>query len=315
MLRFVFRRLALALPTLFGMSLLIFLMVRLIPGNAVDVLSGGDVLANAQSKEQIRKALGLNHSVPVQYFSWIGHLFRGDLGTSFITGRSVGSTLASALPVTLELTLVATVVALLIGIPLGVASAVKPNGIRDLSLRGLSLVGLAFPDFWLATVLLLLTSIEFAWTPPLIWTSFFNNPVTNLEEIAMPAGILAVFLLASMMRMTRTSMLEVQKQDFIRTAKAKGLHPRRVRYRHALRNALLPVASLAGAQVAAMLGGATILETIFAYPGVGYTLTHAIYTRDYPLIQDSAMMLAVIVVVLNLLVDLSYTALDPRVRQ
>lgn len=315
MLRFVLRRLALALPTLFGMSLLIFLMVRLIPGNAVDVLSGGDVLANAQSKAQIRKALGLDHSVPIQYVDWIGRLLRGDLGTSFITGRSVGSTLASALPVTLELTLVATVVALLLGIPLGVASSVKPNGVRDLALRGLSLVGLAFPDFWIATVLLLATSVWFAWTPPLIWTSLFSHPVTNLEEIAMPAGILAIFLLASMMRMTRTSMLEVQKQDFVRTAYAKGLHPRRVRYRHALRNALLPVTSLAGAQVAAMLGGATILETIFAYPGVGYTLTHAIYTRDYPVVQDSALMLAVIVVVLNLLVDLSYMALDPRVRQ
>jgi peptide/nickel transport system permease protein len=315
MMRFVLRRLALALPTLFGMSLLIFLMVRLIPGNAVDVLSGGDVLANAQSKEQLRKALGLDHSVPVQYFNWLGQLIRGDLGTSFITGRSVSSTLASALPVTIELTLLATVVALLIGVPLGVASATKPNGVRDLGLRGVSLVGLAFPDFWLATVLLLLTSVVFRWTPPLIWTSLFSHPLTNLEEVAMPAGILAVFLVASIMRMTRTSMLEVQRQDFVRTAHAKGLHPRRVRYRHTLRNALLPVTSLAGAQVAALLGGATILETIFAYPGVGYTLTHAIYTRDYPVIEDSALMLAVLVVVLNLLVDLSYMVLDPRVRQ
>jgi peptide/nickel transport system permease protein len=315
MLRFVLRRLGLALPTLFGMSLLIFLMVRLIPGNAVDVLSGGDVLANEQSKEQIRKALGLDHSLPVQYFDRLGHVFRGDYGSSFITGRAVSGTLASALPVTLELTLLATVIALLIGLPLGVASSAKPNGLRDLGLRGVSLFGLAFPDFWLATVLLLAGSLWFHWTPPLIWKSFFSDPLTNLEEVALPAGILAVFLLASIMRMTRTSMLEVQKQDFVRTAYAKGLHPRRVRYRHALRNALLPVASLAGAQVAAMLGGATILETIFAYPGVGYTLTHAIYTRDYPVIQDSALMLAVIVVVLNLLVDLSYMVLDPRVRQ
>jgi peptide/nickel transport system permease protein len=297
------------------MSLLIFVMVRLIPGNAVDVLSGGDVVANAQSKEHLRKALGLNHSLPVQYFDWIGKLFRGDLGTSFITGRPVATTLASALPVTLELTLVATVLALLVGLPLGVASTAKPNGARDLGLRGLSLVGLAFPDFWLATVLLLLTSVVFRWTPPLIWTSPFSHPLTNLEEVAMPAGILAMFLCASIMRMTRTSMLEVRKQDYVRTAHAKGLHPRRVRYRHTLRNALLPVAALAGAQVAALLGGATIIETIFAYPGVGYTLTHAIYTRDYPVIQDAALMLAVIVVVLNLLVDLAYPILDPRVRQ
>jgi peptide/nickel transport system permease protein len=213
------------------------------------------------------------------------------------------------------LTVVATVVALLIGVPLGVASAVKPNGVRDVGLRGLSLVGLAFPDFWLATLLLLFTSVEFAWTPPLDWVNFFRQPLTNLQEIALPGGILAIFLLASMMRMTRTSMLEVQKQDFVRTARAKGLSPGRVRYRHALRNALLPITSLAGAQVAAMLGGATILETIFGYPGVGYTLTHAIYTRDYPVVQDSALMLAAMVVVLNLLVDIAYMALDPRVRQ
>jgi peptide/nickel transport system permease protein len=315
MLRFILRRLGLAIPTLFGMSLLIFLMVRLIPGNAVDVLSGGDVLATAQSKAEIRKALGLNHSLPVQYVDWIGHLLQGNLGTSFITGRSVGATLVAALPVTLELTVVATVVALLIGVPLGVASAVKPNGVRDVGLRGLSLVGLAFPDFWLATLLLLFTSVEFAWTPPLDWVNFFRQPLTNLQEIALPGGILAIFLLASMMRMTRTSMLEVQKQDFVRTARAKGLSPGRVRYRHALRNALLPITSLAGAQVAAMLGGATILETIFGYPGVGYTLTHAIYTRDYPVVQDSALMLAAMVVVLNLLVDIAYMALDPRVRQ
>src|SRR5579875_3821034 len=146
MFRFILRRLGLSIPTLFGMSILIFLMVRLIPGNAVDVLSGGDVLATAQSKTELRKALGLNHSLPVQYVDWIGHLFQGNLGTSFITGRSVGATLVAALPVTLELTIVATVLALLIGVPLGVASAAKPNGIRDVALRGLSLVGLAFPD-------------------------------------------------------------------------------------------------------------------------------------------------------------------------
>jgi peptide/nickel transport system permease protein len=316
MLRFVGRRVASVIPTLIGMSILIFLMVRLLPGNAVDVLSsGGSGVASEKSKAQIRALLGLNHSIPDQYVRWIGGMFRGDFGVSFFTGIPVSTTLASALPVTLELTLIATVLAIAIGVPLGVLSAKKPDGPRDFGLRIVSLLGLAFPDFWLATVLLLFTSTVFLWTPSPVWVTPWRDPVENLTQVALPAGILAVFMLSSAMRLTRTTMIETLRQDYVRTARAKGIESRRILRHHALRNALIPVVSLVGAQVAALVSGATILETIFGYPGVGYTLTHAIYNRDYPLIQDSALVLAVIMVLLSLIVDLTYVVLDPRVRR
>jgi peptide/nickel transport system permease protein len=312
----VLRRFASVIPTLFGMSVLIFLMVRLLPGNAVDVLAtGGGGVGSTESRAQIRALLGLNHSIPVQYVLWIGGMFRGNFGVSFFTGTPVSAILASALPITLELTLIAVILATALGIPLGVLSAKKQNTPTDFALRSVSLLGLAVPDFWLATVLLLLTSTVFHWTPAPVWVPLVQNPVENLTQAALPSGILALFMLSSAMRLTRTTMLEVLRQDYIRTARAKGIQPRRILRHHALRNALIPVVSLTGAQVAALVSGATILETIFGYPGVGYTLTHAIYNRDYPVIQDSALVLAVIMVLLSLVVDLSYTLLDPRVRR
>jgi peptide/nickel transport system permease protein len=310
------RRVASVIPMLVGMSILIFLMVRLLPGNAVDVLSNGSGgLASQDSQAQIRALLGLNHSIPDQYVRWIGGMFHGNFGDSFFTGQPISGILGSALPITLELTVVAAVLATAIGIPLGVLSAKKPNGPTDFGLRIVSLVGLAIPDFWLAIVLLLLTSTVFHWTPAPIWVPLFANPVENLTQVALPAGILALFMLSSAMRLTRTTMLEVLRQDYIRTARAKGIEPRRILRHHALRNALIPVVSLTGAQVAALVSGATILETIFGYPGLGYTLTHAIYNRDYPVIQDAALVLTLIMLLLSLIVDLSYTFLDPRVRR
>jgi peptide/nickel transport system permease protein len=315
LLRFALRRTALVIPTLFGMSVLVFLMVRLLPGDVANVLTGGDVGATAASREAVRKALGLNRSLPDQYLRWIGGMLHGDFGASFITGRPAVDVIGAALPITLELTLLATLMAVVIGVPLGVASATRPNSRRDFGLRTVSLLGLSVPDFWLATLILLLTSVEFAWTPPVIWSPLLQHPVANLTGAFIPAAILGVFMLSSIMRMTRTTMVEVLRQDYVRTARAKGLTRRRVVYHHALRNALIPVVSLTGVQIAALLGGATILETIFGYPGVGYTLTHAIYNRDYPLIQASAIVLAAIVVFLNLAIDLTYTVLDPRVKQ
>jgi peptide/nickel transport system permease protein len=315
-LHYLLRRMASIIPTLIGMSMLIFLMVRLLPGNAVDVLSAGSGgVGSEDSRKQIKALLGLNHSIPDQYVRWVAGMLHGNFGESFFTGRPVSSVLASALPITLELTLLATLLAVAIGLPLGVLSAKKPNGPRDATLRTVSLVGLAVPDFWLAIVLLLFTSTVFQWTPSTIWEPFLSNPLKNLSEAAMPAGILAVFMLSSAMRLTRTTMLEVLRQDYVRTARAKGLSPGRVMRHHALRNALIPVVSLTGAQVAALVSGATILETIFGYPGVGYTLTHAIYNRDYPLVQDCALVLAAIMVVISLLVDVAYMVIDPQVRR
>jgi peptide/nickel transport system permease protein len=314
MLRFAAHRLLSLLPTLFGMSIVIFLLVRLLPGDVSNALLG-DVVATQESRAALRHALGLDQPFPLQYVRWIGGLVHGDAGHSLITGRPVAAVLGSALPVTVELALLATIVATLIAIPLGVASATRPNSRRDFAVRTGGLLGLSIPDFWLATIVLLVTSVFFHWTPSVIWVPFFRHPVGNLEQVAIPAVILAVFMIATTMRMARTTMLEVLGQDYIRTARAKGVPRRSVVYRHALRNALIPIITVIGFQFGALLSGATILEVIFGFPGVGYTLTQAIYRRDYPVIEDAALVLAFIFLLLNLSVDILYAMIDPRIKQ
>jgi peptide/nickel transport system permease protein len=315
MLGYALRRLGLVVPTLAGMSIIIFLMVRLLPGNAVDTLVYQDVLGGLGTRKELRHALGLDQPASVQYFTWIGGVLRGDLGHSLITGRTVSSILGSALPITLELTVFATLVASVIAIPLGVLAAARVNTRTDFGIRTLTLIGLSVPDFWLAILVLLFTSTVLVWSPPIIWTPITRDVGANLTQIAIPGSILAIFMVATATRITRATMLDVLSSDYIRTARAKGLPRREVVYRHALRNALVPVTTLAGVQVASLLSGATILETIFGLPGLGYTLTQAIYKRDYPVIQDTALMLACVVVSLNLVVDLLYVVIDPRIRQ
>jgi peptide/nickel transport system permease protein len=314
MLSFAIRRLLLVVPTLAGMSAVIFILVRSIPGNAADTLAnGGDVVVTGAQKKALEHALGLDRSWPVQYWNWIDGIFHGNLGKSLITGRAVSQILGHALPITVELTIFAALVATIFAIPLGVISAVRANSGADFGIRTLTLFGLSIPDFWLATLVLLFTSIEFQWTPPNIWTPITHDVGKNLTEVVIPGSILAVFVLAATTRMTRTTMVEVMAQDYIRTAYAKGLSRRRVVYKHALRNALIPVLTLSGVQIASLISGATILEKVFGLPGVGYTLTQAIYSRDYPVIEAAALMLALIVVVLNVAIDLLYSLIDPRI--
>jgi peptide/nickel transport system permease protein len=297
------------------MSILIFTLVRLLPGDVVDALLHGDVVASTESKQKMRVALGLADPLPVQFLSWVRGLATGRMGDSLVTGSSISNTLAHALPITLELTLLATVIATLIAIPLGVVSASNPKSGRAISARLASLVGLSVPDFWLATLILLCTSLFLHWIPPVIWIPFTENPLGNLVQVAIPATVLAVTLMATTMRMTRATMLEVLTQDYIRTARAKGCDERTVIYRHALRNGLIPVITVIGFQVGSLMSGATIIETIFGLPGMGYTLTQSIYHRDYPVIEDSALFLAATFVLINLVVDLFYGLLDPRVRR
>jgi len=311
--RFVLRRLLLLIPTLLGMSVVIFLMVRLIPGDVADTLLSGESGSDVQAHTALRHALGLDDPLPLQYVKWMGSVVHGDFGTSLVTGRAVAGTLLPALEITLELTIIASVVATAIAIPLGVFAARRANRPSDLAVRTVTLLGIAIPDFWLATLLLLFTSTVFHWTPSVIWVSFPEDPLGNLSQIWMPTAILTLFVIASTTRMTRTTMVDVLSQDYIRTARAKGLDDRRVIYRHALRNALIPVMTLSGVQVATLLSGVTILEVMFGLPGVGYTLTQSIYKRDYPVIQDAALMLALIVILLNLLVDVLYAVVDPRI--
>jgi len=311
---YVLRRLLLLVPTLIGMSLLIFIMLRLIPADVVDLLTGGDAQASAEVKQALRESLGLADPLPVQYLKWIGGLAQGDLGKSLRTREPIANILMRALPVTIELTILATIMATIAAIPLGVVSAVRRDASVDYWSRIAGLIGLSFPNFWLATLVLLFTSVWFRWVPPIDYISPFADPWGNLQQMLIPAAAIGLREMAIEMRMTRAMVLEVLRQDYVRTARAKGLAERFVVYRHALRNALIPVISVIGFQVGALMGGSAIVEVIFGLNGLGNTLVQGIFNRDYPLIQASAMFLATIFVVVNLVVDLLYGYHDPRVK-
>jgi peptide/nickel transport system permease protein len=311
---YILRRLWLLVPTLIGMSLLVFFMLRLLPGDIVDVMTGGDIPAGAGSKERLREAFGLDKPLPVQYVTWVLNMFRGDMGTSFRSGEPVGSILLRTLPITLELTLLATIVATAIALPLGVVSAVSRESNFDYAARFSGLVGLSMPNFWLATLMLLFTSVVLHWIPPVNWIPPTQHLGDNLRQMALPAAAIALQLMAILMRMTRTMMLEVLQQDYVRTARAKGAVERLVVFRHALRNALIPVVSVIGFQIGALMGGSAIVEVIFGLNGVGNTLVQAIFNRDYPVVQATTLFIATVFVLANLGVDLLYGYLDPRLK-
>ena len=305
----------LLIPTLIGMSLLVFLMLRLLPSDVVDLMTGGDIPATEETKERLREAFGLDDPIPVQYLDWMAGVLRGDLGQSFQSNEPVDEILLRSLPVTLELMVLAMAMAIVTAVPLGVVSAVRRDTGLDYGSRLAGLIGLSVPSFWLATLALLFTSQVFRWTPSLNWISPFDDPVANLKQMLLPAAAIAVQLMAIIMRMTRTMMLEALGQDFVVTARAKGATERLVVYRHALRNALIPVVSVIGFQVGALMGGSAIIEGIFGLNGMGNTLIRAIFNRDYPVIQAMALFMAIIFVLVNLTVDLLYGYIDPRIKQ
>jgi len=313
--RFALHRLLLVVPTLVGMSVLIFAMVRLLPGDVVDAMLVGDASASAGAKQAVRKALGLADPLPLQYFRFAGGVVTGRLGTSLTSGEPVAKIMVRAIPITVELAALATITATAVGVPLGVVSAVRPNTGVDLAARVGGLVGLSLPNFWFATLALLVTSVFFHWIPPVTWIPPWQDPLGNLGQMALPALAIAVYLMAAVMRMTRASMLEVLRADYIRTARAKGAPAGVVMFRHALRNSLIPVITVIGFQVGTLMGGATIVEVIFGLPGMGYTLVQGIFTRDYTVIQFTALFLAAVFVIVNLCVDLLYGVLDPRIEQ
>jgi peptide/nickel transport system permease protein len=314
-LGFAARRLLLAIPTIVGISIIIFLMVRLMPGDIIDVLFAGDVTASEEIKQQAREDLGIQGSYPEQYWRWASGVAQGDFGDSFRNAEPVSDILWRAVPITLELMILALLIATVIGIPLGVISAVRRDSASDYASRIGGLIGISIPSFWLATLLLLFTSRVFGWVPPLTYTSFFDDPLTNLSQFALPAISISVFTLAIVMRMVRATMLEVLSQDYVRTARAKGVKHRLVVYRHALRNALIPVVTIVGFEIGILMGGAAIVEIIFGLPGVGYVLLQAIFNRDYPLVQGATLLIAVIFVLANTMVDIVYGWLDPRISQ
>jgi peptide/nickel transport system permease protein len=311
---YVLKRFLVAIPTLIGISILIFMMVRLLPGDIVDVLSGGDI-SDPALREQAREQLGLTGSYPEQYWRWVSGILQGDFGFSLRNTEPVSDVLLDALPITFELVFLGLLIATVIGIPLGVLSAVKRDSKHDYAARIGGLVGVSIPNFWLATLLLLFTSRVFGWVPPLTYVPFYEDPIANLSQFILPAIAISVFTLAIVMRMVRATMLEVLGQDYVRTARAKGVKQKVVVSRHALRNALIPVVTVVGFEVGILMGGSAIVEIIFGLPGIGNTLINAIFNRDYPVVQGATMMLAFIFIFANLLVDLLYGVLDPRISQ
>lgn len=303
------------IPTLFGMSILIFLMLRLLPGDIVDIIAGADSQADSAARAKLRDAMGLSDPLYQQYGRWIWDLLRGDPGVSMRSGKPVGELITRALPITIELAVLSVVIATVVAIPLGVISAVKRDTSMDYSSRVVGLIGLSLPNFWIATLFLLFTSKTFGWVPPIRYIPFLEDPIGNLSQFALPAFAVAIQLMAIIMRMTRTTMLEVLSQDFVRTARAKGLGERLIVYRHALRNALIPVVTVIGFQLGALLGSSAIIEVVFGLNGMGNTLLQAIFNRDYTLVQAAVLYLAIVFVVVNLAVDVLYGLLDPRIRQ
>ena len=312
---YILKRIAFAIPTLLGVTIGIFFMVRLLPGDIIDILFGGDLTASEEVKEQAREQLGLNGSYLEQYWRWISGSVQGDFGFSLRNTEPVSNIVVDALPVTLELLVLGLVIALVVGVPLGVISAVRRDSASDYSARIGGLVGLSIPSFWLATLLLLFTSRAFGWVPPLNYISPFDDPIGNLSQFILPAISISVFTMAIVMRMVRATMLEVLGQDYVRTARAKGVDRRTVISKHALRNALIPVVTIVGFEIGVLIGGAAIIEIIFGLPGIGFTLLQAIFGRDYPVIQAMTLLIAFTFIFANLLVDILYGVLDPRISQ
>jgi peptide/nickel transport system permease protein len=306
------RRLLLVIPTLIGVSIVVFLLVRLLPGDAVTMLL--QEYNYGKDADELRARLGLDRPIYVQYLDWAGRVVRGDLGTSLRNKTPVAEELLGRMPVTAELGLMAMVVGLAVAIPIGVIAAVRQDSWSDYIGRSAAIGALAIPSFWLGTLVVTLPSVWWGWTPPLRYTAFLADPLKNLQHVVVPAIILGLALSGSIMRLTRAQMLEVLRQDFVRTASAKGLAERAVVVRHALKNAFIPVLTLLGLQVSILIGGTVVLESVFVLPGMGRYLLEAVQYRDYPVIQGLNLIFATVIILANLVVDLLYGWLDPRVR-
>ncbi|MEM7078945.1 MAG: ABC transporter permease [Pseudomonadota bacterium] len=311
---YIARRLLALIPTLFFASLIVFISMRLIPGDVIDLMLAQNDIATSQDRARIEAALGLDQPLLTQYIQWVGGVFQGDLGRSLWQNVPVTEQLAATMPITFELGLLALIIALSVAIPIGIYSAMRQDSAGDYIARSFSLLMLAVPSFWLGTLVMVFPSVWWRWSPPLEYVPFFEDPIANLSHMLVPALLLGLSMSAVTMRMTRTMMLEVLRQDYVRTARAKGLSENLMIFRHALRNGLIPVVTLIGLQAPLLIGGAVILEQIFVVPGMGLLLLEAVFQRDYPVISGIFLLVGVGVLAINLLVDLSYGFLDPKVR-
>jgi peptide/nickel transport system permease protein len=312
MSQYLIRRLTAAVPVLLGVSLITFALIRLIPGDPIQIMLGPEVLGNRAA--ELRALYGLDRPWPIQYIEWLGYALRGDLGNSLRSGLPVMPSIIERLPVTIELTILSFAVGLAVGLPLAIMAAQHRGRATDTLLTAVSLIGISMPGFWLATLLMLGLSLWLRLLPSIGYVPLLENPLDNLKHLIMPTIGLGLPLAATIMRFTRSSLLEVYNQDYIRTARAKGLNGRRVTYRHALKNALIPVITVAGIQVGRLLGGAVIVEQLFALPGLGRYVFDAISNRDYPVLQGTVLIFTVVFILTNLLVDVLYGFVDPRIK-
>ncbi len=318
MRNYVIRRLILMIPTLFVVTIVVFLLLRMMPGNVIELMvmehsqeQAGEVNLDVAAVEAM---LGLDKPWYVQYGEWIGNLLQGDFGVSLWTERSVNEDIASRLPITFELGFLSFLIAQLVAFPIGIYSAVRQETIGDYLGRAFAILSLATPAFWLATMIMVFPSIWWGWSPAAVYIPLTENVGENLIQFTIPAILLGTAMSATTMRMLRTTMLEVLRQDYVRTAWSKGLKERVVIIRHGMRNAMIPVITIISGQIPIMIGGTVIMEQIFALPGMGRLFLEAIVTRDYPYVSALNLILAVVGLVLILLCDLSYAWLDPRVR-
>lgn len=309
---YVIRRLLNIIPTLIGLSLIVFLMMRVIPGDATVLIL--EESPTAVRKDELRAELGLDKPVYEQYAIWISGVVQGDLGTSFWTNRPVLDSIKRTLPVTIELAVFASLVALIVALPIGILSAVKQDTMWDYLARSVSIAALSVPNFYLGTLVIIIPAVLWKWVPPVTYRPIWEDPATNLQQFWLPSLVIGASASATLMRMTRSAMLEVMRQDYIRTALAKGLTNRTVVLRHALKNSLIPVVTIFGALVAGLLTGTVITESIFNLPGLGRLTIDAIAQRDYPQIQANVLLFGLIYTLANLSVDLSYVFLNPRIR-
>jgi peptide/nickel transport system permease protein len=311
---YIAQRLAIAVLTLLGMSLVIFVLLRVAPGDVVDILFGTAGYVNPSEKQAILTDLGLDRPVWVQYLEWLGQVARGDLGKSYRYDVPAWQVVRPLIPVTVELGLLSVCVAVVLGVPTGVVSAVRQDTAVDYALRMVSLAGLSMPSFWLGMVIILALVAWFHWIPPLTYVPPTENLRLHLLQFTLPALAVGYRSSALIMRITRSALLEVLREDYIRTARAKGQRSGLVIWRHAFRNAILPVITVVGIEVAFVVGGLIVTESVFNLPGVARFLVQAILWRDYPVVQNLVMFIAIVVILTNLAVDLLYGVLDPRIR-
>ncbi len=316
MRQYALKRIALIIPTVLLVSIIVFTVMRLLPGDpALVILSEGDASFTQEELEDLRRQLGTDRPIVIQYVDWIGGLLQGDLGTSiWRSGQPVTKLVGDRIFRTLELAVLAIIIAVVFAVPLGVISAIKPDSVIDYFSRVIALVGISIPTFFAGLLVVLVLSRGFGWLPPLGYADLWDDPWKNIQQMFLPALALGFYDMAFIARVTRSSMMEIIREDYMRTARAKGLAERIVLVRHGLKNAVLPILTISGWQFGRLFGGTVIIESIFKVPGIGTLLIETVFQRDFPTIQAIIIVIAVSIVIINLLVDLLYGLLDPRIR-